>query len=226
MGVSGIRSLVAAAAIATAAAAAAKAAATAATGTAAAEAAWTLFAGTCFVDHEITACHGLTMKTFDRSLGFGIAAHFHKAEALGTAGVTIAHDFSRRDRAEFAELLFEVFVAHGVRQIADVQFVAHDWVPFKIRDYVHSSRVAESAIPENPGTALPRAEATLRFGGSTSSSFEMAESDATFGQVIRGQFQGHVVAGQNTDVVLAHFSCRVGDERVPIFERDAVTRVR
>jgi hypothetical protein len=54
----------------------------------------------------------------------------------------------------------------------------------------------------------------------------MAEGDAALGQVVGRQFQGHLVAGQDADVVLAHFPARVGDDHVAILQGHAVPRIR
>ena len=67
----------------------------------------------------------MAMQAIDGSLGFRLAAHFHKAEALGTAGVALHHDLGAHHIAELAELLLQIVVAHSVGQVAHVQFVAH-----------------------------------------------------------------------------------------------------
>lgn len=111
--------------VTTTVAAAAEAAAVA---TATAEATATGRAGfhrTCFVHDQVTATVVLAMQTLDSSLCFCVAAHFHKAEALGTASVTFHHDLCALNGAEFRERLLEVVVAESVRQVAYVQFVAH-----------------------------------------------------------------------------------------------------
>jgi hypothetical protein len=64
-------------------------------------------------------------------LRFRVAAHFHKAEAFGAAGVTFHHDFSAGDSAKLAKRLLQVFVADRVRQVANVKFVAHQGTPLK-----------------------------------------------------------------------------------------------
>ena len=66
------------------------------------------------------------MHALDCSLCFCIAAHFDKAEALRTAGVTFHHDLGAGDRAVLAEGLFQIAVAERVGQIAHVKFVAHE----------------------------------------------------------------------------------------------------
>ena len=81
--------------------------------------------GACFVHDQITAATVLAVQALDSGLCFGIAAHFHKAEALGTAGVTLHHDLGAADIAKFAESLLQIVVAERVRQVADVEFVAH-----------------------------------------------------------------------------------------------------
>ena len=128
-----------AAAFATAAVAAATFTATAAKATTATKAAATCagracFHGASFIDHHVTAAQWLAVHAVDRSLGFVIAAHFHKAEAFGAASVTFHHDFGAGHSTEFTEGLFQIAVANGVRQVADVKFVAHERDSSKHRD--------------------------------------------------------------------------------------------
>ena len=44
--------------------------------------------------------------------------------------------------------------------------------------------------------------------------------DATSGEVVGGEFHLHLVAGENADVVHAHLSGDVGQDFVPVVERD------
>src|SRR5271154_7163174 len=53
-----------------------------------------------------------------------------------------------------------------------------------------------------------------------------AIGDATFGQVVGRHFHQHLVAGKNTDAVLAHAARRVGDDLVLVLELDAEGGVR
>jgi hypothetical protein len=117
------------AAIVAAAAEAAAAFTTTAAEAAAASAGRTGFHGTSFVHDEAATTQRLAIHAFDSSLCFGIAAHFHKAEAFGTASVTLHHDLGAVDSTEVAKSLLQVFVANGVWQIANVQFVAHLGTP-------------------------------------------------------------------------------------------------
>src|SRR5450830_239854 len=132
-----------AAATAEAATAAAAATTVAATTTAAAEAATatrgTRFHRAGFVDHHAAATEGLTIHAVDGGLCFGVARHFHKAETLRAAGVTLHHDFGAGHSTKLAKSLFQVVVAHRVRQVADVQFVAHQGTPQK-----HINKAMES----------------------------------------------------------------------------------
>src|SRR5450830_166375 len=118
-------------------------AAVAATTTAAAEAATatrgTGFHRAGFVDHHAAATEGLTIHAVDGGLCFGVARHFHKAETLRAAGVTLHHDFGAGHSTKLAKSLFQVVVAHRVRQVADVQFVAHQGTPQK-----HINKAMES----------------------------------------------------------------------------------
>lgn len=49
----------------------------------------------------------------------------------------------------------------------------------------------------------------------------MTVSDAAFREVIGGHFDLHLVAGENLDVVHAHFAGDVGDDLVSVFQFDA-----
>jgi hypothetical protein len=60
-------------------------------------------------------------------LCFGIAAHFDETKSLGATGITFHHDFGAGHGAEFAECLFKITVTYCVRQVANVEFVAHEW---------------------------------------------------------------------------------------------------
>ena len=66
-------------------------------------------------------------------------------------------------------------------------------------------------------------EAAMRWRGcaATGAWFQMTEGDATFVQVVRRQFKGDFVSGQDTNAVLAHFSACVGDKAVAVFQCDA-----
>src|SRR5437667_2059576 len=114
-----------AAATTTGAATAATAEAAAAATTAAAETTRTLFTRARFVDHQRAAVEGLAVHAVDGRLSLGVRAHLHEAEALGAAGVAVHHHLRRRHGTELCECLLQIVVAHAVREVADVEFVAH-----------------------------------------------------------------------------------------------------
>jgi hypothetical protein len=58
-------------------------------------------------------------------LCLGVGTHLDEAEALRAAGVAVHHDLGRIDRSVLSERLLQVVVANVVREIADVQFIAH-----------------------------------------------------------------------------------------------------
>lgn len=62
------------------------------------------FHGACFVHDDGAATQGLTIGAIDGGLRFCVAAHFHKAEAFGTACVTFHHDLGAGHSAELAAL--------------------------------------------------------------------------------------------------------------------------
>jgi hypothetical protein len=102
--------------------------------TATASSGWACLHGTGFVDHHIAATQRLAIHAMDGSLGFFITAHFHEAEAFGTARVTFHHDFGTGDRPKFTKSLFQIAVSNRVRQVADVKFVAHEGDSSKHKD--------------------------------------------------------------------------------------------
>ena len=119
----------AAATAATTGTAAVTAAASTTTKAAATRAGRTRFHGTRFVNHQTTATELLAVHSADCCLRFGIAAHFHKAEAFGTTGVTLHHDLGAGDRTVCGKCLLQVFVTERIWQIANVKFVAHAGTP-------------------------------------------------------------------------------------------------
>jgi hypothetical protein len=104
-------------------------AATASTAAEAARAGGTGFHGTRFVNNQTTAAKLLAVDCADSGLRFSIAAHFHKAEALGTASVTFHHDFGACDGTVGSKCLLQVFVTERIWQVANVKFVAHVRTP-------------------------------------------------------------------------------------------------
>ena len=99
--------------------------ATTAAAAAAAEAGRTWFHGACFVHDHIAATQCLTIHTLNGSLRLSVAGHLYKAEAFGPTRVALHHDFSAGHCAKLPKGLFQIAVAHRVRQVADVQFITH-----------------------------------------------------------------------------------------------------
>ena len=83
------------------------------------------FHGTCFIDHQAATTQRLAVHALNSRLCFCFAAHFHKAEALGAAGVAFHHDTRTGDCTKLAECLLQVIVAHTIRKVADIQLIAH-----------------------------------------------------------------------------------------------------
>ena len=120
---------VTAAAVAAATGTATAKAATASTTAEAARAGRTWFHRTGFVHYQATAAKLLTVHGVDGGLCLSVTAHFHKAEAFGTASVTFHHDFGAGNGTVCGERLLQVFVTERIRQVAYVKFVAHGWTP-------------------------------------------------------------------------------------------------
>ena len=68
--------------------------------------------------------------------------------------------------------------------------------------------------------------ASLSASGGRAAFFNMAERDASLAQIVRRQFQRYLVACEDTDMILAHFSGRVRNQFVAVFEVDAEARIR
>ena len=49
--------------------------------------------------------------------------------------------------------------------------------------------------------------------------------DATLGQIVRRQFDGDGVTGENPDIVLAHFAGNMRGHHMTVFEFDAKRRI-
>jgi hypothetical protein len=62
-------------------------------------------------------------------LSFCITGHFNKSKAFGATCVALHHDLGAGDGAKLTEGLFQVAIAHGIWQIADVKFVTHSGTP-------------------------------------------------------------------------------------------------
>jgi hypothetical protein len=84
-----------------------------------------LFARAGFVDHDGAPFERLAVHAVDGGLRLGVRTHLDKAEALGSAGITVHHDLGGRDGAELRKRLMQRFISHGVGEIADVKFVSH-----------------------------------------------------------------------------------------------------
>src|SRR6516164_710031 len=52
------------------------------------------------------------------------------------------------------------------------------------------------------------------------------EHDASTTQIVRGQFNGHLVAGEDADVVHAHLAGNVTEHDVPVFQLHSKRSVR
>jgi hypothetical protein len=121
------------AAAATAVAAAATAAATAAVAatttttaeSATATAAAAFFARLGFVDGQSATVHVLAVHGCNSSCSFVIRTHFNEAEALASTGVTVTDHLSRHDLAVGLEHFLKFRTIDRVREIPDVQTLAH-----------------------------------------------------------------------------------------------------
>lgn len=79
---------------------------------------WAWLHRTCFVHHQGTATHVLTMQASDGCLCFGVAAHFNKTETFGTASVAFHHHFGAAYITVLCEKLLQIVITNRIRQIA------------------------------------------------------------------------------------------------------------
>lgn len=85
----------------------------------------TFFTGAGQVHDDRAAVNGHAVQGADGGLGDFGGGHFHKAEALGSAGFAVHHDLGGGDPAEFGKVAFQGGIGHGVGQVAHVDFAAH-----------------------------------------------------------------------------------------------------
>jgi hypothetical protein len=114
------------------------------TTTAATSAGRTWLHGTRLVDYQATATQRCSVHAFDSSKCFGIAAHFDETKTFGATGIALHHDFGAGNSTELSKRLFKIAVAYRIRQVADVQFVAHERDSLK-----HNKKAMESRTETN-----------------------------------------------------------------------------
>jgi hypothetical protein len=112
--------------------------------TAATSAGRTWLHGTRLVNYQATATQRCSVHAFDSSKCFGIAAHFDETKTFGATGIALHHDFGAGNSTELSKRLFKIAVAYRIRQIADVQFVAHERDSLK-----HNKKAMESRTETN-----------------------------------------------------------------------------
>jgi len=117
--------LVATASAAAPAAVAALAATTTAAVAAATAAAATILARSRFIDGQRPSVEVLAVQGGDGRLRLLVVVHFDKAEPLGAAGVPVHDDLGGLDRAVRCEEVLEIAVGSAIRQVADIQLLAH-----------------------------------------------------------------------------------------------------
>jgi hypothetical protein len=112
--------------------------------TAATSAGRTWLHGTRLVNYQATATQRCSVHAFDSSKCFGIAAHFDETKTFGATGIALHHDFGAGNSTELSKRLFKIAVAYRIRQVADVQFVAHERDSLK-----HNKKAMESRTETN-----------------------------------------------------------------------------
>src|SRR5207253_10071859 len=77
------------------------------------------------VDRQRSPAEALFVELGDRILRILIGRHFHEREAARPAGLAIPHHVHGRDVAGFRKERREIVFIGVVREIANIQFVAH-----------------------------------------------------------------------------------------------------
>src|SRR5262245_31918754 len=78
-----------------------------------------------FVHGERPASEALLVELRDRILRILLGRHFHEREAASASGLAVPHDANSRHLARLRKQLIQVVFIDVVREIADIQFVAH-----------------------------------------------------------------------------------------------------
>jgi hypothetical protein len=110
--------------------------------------------GASFVHNEATTTQRRAVHTFNSSQSFGIAAHLDETKTFRAASVALHHDLGASHSTELSERLLKIAVAYRIRQIADVQFVAHERDSLKHKNKAMESR---TETDRSPNTTLPMA---------------------------------------------------------------------
>jgi hypothetical protein len=134
-------------------------AATTAVTTTATSAGRTWLHGTRLVDYQATATQRCSVHAFDSSKCFGIAAHFDETKTFGATGIALHHDFGAGNSTELSKRLFKIAVAYRIRQVADVQFVAHERDSLKHNKKAMESRTETDLSPNKQSFLITK---TLR----------------------------------------------------------------
>src|SRR5205085_5233211 len=151
------RLAVAAAAVAAATSAAAAVTA-AAEASAASAAAWpSVFARARLVDGQGATAQFLAVELCDGGLALLLRGHLDEAEAARAARVAILDDRSRLDRTGLREQFAQVFAGSLEREIPDVKFNGHVFVPLP-------SRENQEKLPNVKCASMKRWQRRLAFG--------------------------------------------------------------
>src|SRR5690606_4731904 len=67
--------------------------------------------------------------------------------------------------------------------------------------------------------------ATAIVARTRAATIKVAVDDTPFGEVVRRHFERNLVAGQNADVVFAHFAAGIGDNGVAVIQHNAEARI-
>jgi len=94
----------------------------------------TLFAGASQVDDDRASIDGPAVQSADGGLGVLGGSHLDKAEALGTAGLTVRHDLGGGDAAELGKVALQAGIGDGVGEVAYIDLAGHG------KAFIHGAR--------------------------------------------------------------------------------------
>src|SRR5262249_18024900 len=81
------------------------------------------------VDCQAPAVELLIVQGVDGGLRLGIRAHLDETESLASTRVPVGNDLRALDTAVLREQLLQVGAVHAIREVPDVQFLAHRQTP-------------------------------------------------------------------------------------------------
>src|ERR1700674_3283978 len=101
------------------------------TTTTAATTAWTILSRPSFVHRQWATVVLFFIEAFDRGPSRVIVRHFDESETLASARVAILNHLRAAHRAELCKQFFQIGIRHFIREIANIQLLAHTYTPIE-----------------------------------------------------------------------------------------------